>query len=410
MTSRERVLRALAFEPTDRVPMDLGGMASTGISCFAYPRLVEALGLSPRRPRIHDTNQMLALPDLDVLDALDCDVVAIHWAVTNAFDEPGKWHEYGFGGRLDSLVQRPEDYVALPDGTIERPKDHSEMPPSSFFFDDAHGGQPLDPLNEQELPLSNLNELWHGLKADLPTASEIENVTALCRRVREATSRAVFFTGPVRTSMSIMGHGGLGVFPVICLLRPDYVAEYHEILTAHVIAKMEILLPRIGPHIDVIMLSADDWGTQQSTIASPATFRKLFLPYYRRLNEAAHRLAPEAKTFLHSCGAIYDIIDDIVEARLRYPEPGAVDSRWSFVPRVEGQVPRSYRSVGRRRERSTDATPWVSRGGRARGKPGGGLSYAGRRLRVQRDTQSAGRSGRREGARDVPNGRPNGRR
>jgi uroporphyrinogen decarboxylase len=90
MTRRERVLEALSFKETDRPPMDLGGMLSTGISAFAYPGLVRALGLPARRPRVADTYQMLALPDMDVLDALDCDVVAVfmHWGVTNAFEQP----------------------------------------------------------------------------------------------------------------------------------------------------------------------------------------------------------------------------------------------------------------------------------------------------------------------------------
>jgi len=66
ITSRERVNKALNFEPTDRVPRDLSGMRSTGISCFAYPKLVAALGLPPRWPRVYDTGQMLALPNLDV--------------------------------------------------------------------------------------------------------------------------------------------------------------------------------------------------------------------------------------------------------------------------------------------------------------------------------------------------------
>ena len=38
------------------------------VSCFAYPGLVRALGLPPRRPRVYDTGQMLALPDTGVHD------------------------------------------------------------------------------------------------------------------------------------------------------------------------------------------------------------------------------------------------------------------------------------------------------------------------------------------------------
>ena len=64
-------------------------MRSTGISAFSYPKLVAALGLPPRLPKVYDTGQMLALPDLDVLDALGCDVVTIQdGLITNAFDQP----------------------------------------------------------------------------------------------------------------------------------------------------------------------------------------------------------------------------------------------------------------------------------------------------------------------------------
>jgi len=70
LTPRDRILKATRFQPTDRLPKDLGGMLSTGISAFAYPKLIEALGLPPRLPRLYDTGQRLAMPDLDVLDAL----------------------------------------------------------------------------------------------------------------------------------------------------------------------------------------------------------------------------------------------------------------------------------------------------------------------------------------------------
>jgi hypothetical protein len=43
-TSRKRVIDAINFLPTDRLPKDLAGMCSTGISAFAYPKLVAALG------------------------------------------------------------------------------------------------------------------------------------------------------------------------------------------------------------------------------------------------------------------------------------------------------------------------------------------------------------------------------
>ena len=154
-TSRDRVLRALNFQTTDRVPLDLGGMRSTGISAFAYPKLVAALGLPPRRPKVEDTGQMLALPDLDVLDALGCDVVTICDDAANAFEQPELWHDYDFNGRLPARVRQPSAFEALPDGTIVQ--GNSRMVPDSVVFDAPHGGQPLD--LSADLPKPDLKEV-----------------------------------------------------------------------------------------------------------------------------------------------------------------------------------------------------------------------------------------------------------
>ena len=48
MTSRERVLKTIRHEEPDRLPIDLGGMASSGIMAIAYARLKEHLGNQKR--------------------------------------------------------------------------------------------------------------------------------------------------------------------------------------------------------------------------------------------------------------------------------------------------------------------------------------------------------------------------
>jgi uroporphyrinogen decarboxylase len=45
MTSRERVLAAIAHKEPDRVPLDHGSMRSTGIMAIAYNRLKAHLGI-----------------------------------------------------------------------------------------------------------------------------------------------------------------------------------------------------------------------------------------------------------------------------------------------------------------------------------------------------------------------------
>jgi uroporphyrinogen decarboxylase len=311
-TSRERVLQALNFQTPDRMPKDLGGMRSTSISAFAYPKLVEALGLPPRLPCVEDTGQMLALPDLDVLDALGIDVVAILDGATNAFEQPELWHAYDFNGRLPALVRHPENFRTLPDGTILQGR-NQRMPPSSYVFDEEHGGQPLD--LSADLPKLDLTQLRETMQSRVLEDERIVSIRGLCRRVRESTDRAVFFNdGALQANIGIGAYSGLAIFPMLCLTEPDYVTELHEIVTEYTLANVRALLPEIHQDIDIIMLTADDWGTQRNLIASPKVYRELFLPYYRRITDECHRIAPQVKLFIHSCGAIYDLIDLVIES------------------------------------------------------------------------------------------------
>lgn len=332
MTRRERVLAALRFEPTDRVPADLGAMRSTGISAFAYPGLVQELGLPPRRPRVHDTAQMLALPDIDVLDALDCDVVTIDGGVTNAFDEPEKWRDFDFGGRLPARVREPGAFATQPDGTLVQ-WGSSRMPPSSYVFSADHGGQPiLEP--DQPLPLLDLDRYARDLDRRRLTDEQVRRTADLARRVRQSTDRAVFFTDFCGAGIGCGGYCGIGIFPILCKLEPQFVHDYHGLTIDLAIHNVRALLPEVAGCVDIVMTAADDWGTQNTTIASPTTYRELFRPYYRRLNDEVHRLLPGVKVFMHNCGAIYCLLDDIVESGfdvvnpIQWPAGGRSYAEW----------------------------------------------------------------------------------
>lgn len=311
MTRRERVLKALSFEETDRVPMDLSAMPSTGISCFAYPALTEALGLGKRPPRVYDTGQMLALPDTDVLDALDCDVVTVSGDLTNAFPQPEKWALYDFNGRLKAMVRDPAMFEVLEDGTIVQPAHGNSMPPASHVFESEHAGQML--VLDGDLPKPDLVQLKKDLEASRLSEKDVAATKEHCRRVRESTDRAVFFNGH-GAGIGIANFGGVAVFPMLCLCEPDFVAELHEIIIDNAVHNISMLVEEIHPYIDIYNCGSDDWGTQEQTFASPATFEQLFQPYYRRVTDAVHNAAPGLKTFLHSCGAIYDIIDQVIDA------------------------------------------------------------------------------------------------
>lgn len=59
---------------------------------------------------------------------------------------------------------------------------------------------------------------------------------------------------------------------------------------------------------------ADDWGLQNRLMISPAAWCKIWKPRYARIFEAVHKAG--MFTFLHSCGYIVDILDDLIEIGL----------------------------------------------------------------------------------------------
>lgn len=58
----------------------------------------------------------------------------------------------------------------------------------------------------------------------------------------------------------------------------------------------------------------DDWGLQNRLMISPAAWREFWKPAYARVYAAAR--AAGLCTFLHSCGYIVDILDDLIEIGL----------------------------------------------------------------------------------------------
>ena len=58
----------------------------------------------------------------------------------------------------------------------------------------------------------------------------------------------------------------------------------------------------------------DDWGLQDRLMISPEAWREVWKPRYGRIYGAAHEAG--MLTFLHSCGHISDILEDLIEVGL----------------------------------------------------------------------------------------------
>jgi len=307
MNSRERVLNSIDFKPVDRVPVDLAGMASTSISAFAHPKLRAHLGLERVRSMVYDTRQMLALPEKDLLDYLGVDVVNTNGTYTNAFDCSHMFTPFDFNGRLYASVLNPNQFKILPDGTILQ--GGSKMPPSSVVFDSEHGGNPVN-LSD-ELFKVDLSKVRKQVKEYAPDQEVLKRKCSFLEKVRSSTDRAVFLNGD---SISLDFVGGLANGTMLCVLEPEYMHELNKLYTELALKQFKETFIYYKDYVDIIMISANDLGTQNTTYMHPELIDELFFTYYKQLNDYIKTIAPNVRIFLHSCGAIYDLIDIIANA------------------------------------------------------------------------------------------------
>jgi len=61
-------------------------------------------------------------------------------------------------------------------------------------------------------------------------------------------------------------------------------------------------------------ISCDDWGFQDRLMIAPEKWREIWKPRYAKIYKTAHEVG--MYTFLHSCGYIVDILDDLIEVGL----------------------------------------------------------------------------------------------
>ena len=76
MNSRERVLAAVNHQKPDRVPIDLGAIRASGISAVVYDQMKKRAGINTPT-KIHDTMQILAEIEMEMVDRLHVDVLPL---------------------------------------------------------------------------------------------------------------------------------------------------------------------------------------------------------------------------------------------------------------------------------------------------------------------------------------------
>jgi len=283
--SRERVKAALSHREPDRIPFDLGGSRMTGIHVRAYAGLRAALGLPPVDVRVGDLTQQLAEVDTDVRDLLGCDVRLVG--------------PRSAAGYRRELVEEGGYLSFIDEWGVGR-----RMPSDGGLYYDSFGaplGGEVDAAIIAAFP-------W----PDAADPGRYVGMADAARQIAEGEGRAVFVG-------SICGGLSEGLFKMRgfedgymdLAAEPERARQLMEKILEIKLAYWDRVLRELGDLVDVVG-EADDLGGQDRPLFSPTTYRSLVKPLQRELFSFIHART-SAKVFLHSCGAIRDLVPDLIE-------------------------------------------------------------------------------------------------
>jgi hypothetical protein len=95
--------------------------------------------------------------------------------------------------------------------------------------------------------------------------------------------------------------------------RFDYVYEVFQRQCEIALGNLAKIYDVVGDRVSAVMVTGTDFGTQQGPFISPHSYRKLYMPFHRTVNDWIHQHTPW-KTFIHSCGSIVILLPDIIDA------------------------------------------------------------------------------------------------
>ena len=320
MNSRERVLKAVSFEEPDRVPIDLGAMRASGASAVVYDALKKRFGLSTPT-KIHDPMQILAEIEPEIIDRLHVDVLPLEastarWARQDAREGVKKTL---FSG-LEVYFPPGTRITDEPDGSrLLRAGDGeacARMPADGYYFDfirSTMSGRRIDP--DAFRPQDTVSD------------EELDILAEGARHLFENTDKAILGWGRCLSMLGLswlladnITQGALDEW--LCMLMTEKETA-HEMMGRYVdavIRCMKLYREAVGDRCFAWGVASDDAGTQRGPLLRPGLFAEMIAPHYKRLCDWVHENT-NWKTFLHSCGSIYEYVPHWIEAGIDILNP-----------------------------------------------------------------------------------------
>ena len=290
---RERVLKALNHEEPDRVPIDLGSSAATTITSIAYEKLKTHLGFE------HQTTAMMERSGTVILDEAICQMFDIDT------------RPLLLGKYRSAKLRRLDPYTSIDEwGVSWKMTSHGTAIDVNGPF---YNKDPKPELLETfDWPDPNNSGLYYDLKER-------------ARHLRTSTDCAIVLNLPVGVVHQSQFLRGFDTFLIDLYTATEFSCYMMDKIADIWIKIAEIAIEEAEGNFDVVIWY-DDLGLQQALLVSPQMYRDLIKPRHKKMVAALKSLC-QAKILLHTCGSVYDILDDLIEIGIDALNPVQVSAK-----------------------------------------------------------------------------------
>lgn len=330
MTGRERILASIAHKEPDRVARDLGATPSSSISAIAMNRLNDYLHLNLGPAKIYDVVQQVVQPEFKLLDHYGIDVVDIG----RVFNEkPEDWKPFPLADGSTGLVPAWFNWTEDEKGAKHvylKGKEIARMPVGATFFDGPYVPYPDEiPETFEDLDEQMSMILWSAL---VHSPWDHSGDPGFWQTLRE---RAIALKNS--TDRALMVVCGCNLFEwgtflrridnFLCDLIDDEagVERLLDQLMERHLKTLENVCKYLGDVCDILRFG-DDLGMDGGPFMQPDLYRRLFKPRHTLLNKYVHQHS-QMKTLLHSCGSLYRLMPDLIEAGYDVINPVQITAR-----------------------------------------------------------------------------------
>ncbi|MBT6093936.1 MAG: hypothetical protein HOH04_03585 [Rhodospirillaceae bacterium] len=276
---RQRVLDALNHKSTDRVPIDFGGTYTTTIFYAAYERLKMELGMANSETQIYSKTRRLAIPDEVVLKRFDIDTrflgLGAYQGDQNEIDEDNYLDEWG-----TTWKKADDGHYLYVDGPF-----FDQKKPDPAGLATGHWPDPDNP----------------GYYAGLGERAQ----------VARASGAAVILNMPIGVIHQGQFLRGFGDWLKDLYKNRTFAERMMDMIAERWIAVAENALDICANDVDIVFFG-DDLAGQMAPLFDPKIYRELIKPRHARMIDAVKRKA-DVKVLYHSCGAVSQLIDDLID-------------------------------------------------------------------------------------------------